>query len=226
MELLTNFSIEAAVQIALQELENDPSTQLRGTSTRSDRGPLQLGDLNTFTVAIDQFANRQSQWQHREKGNNSCSSKRCFHSDDKPRPLFFFVLRCYSFENTQRIRGKKEIHINQIKFWLFHYKMTTAVCQILRTLLLRKEKPTTSVTKWNNASRQELSKIERTRSDRREAQKRKAREIFQQVKCNKNHEHPYTQTLTIIFTNDKRKLLYKENGIHQLMRQVMPNASD
>ena len=27
MELLTNFSIEAAVQIALQELENDPSTQ-------------------------------------------------------------------------------------------------------------------------------------------------------------------------------------------------------
>ena len=34
MELLTNFSIEAAVQIALQELENDPSTQLRGTSTR------------------------------------------------------------------------------------------------------------------------------------------------------------------------------------------------
>ena len=40
MELLTNLSIEAAVQIALQELENDPSTQLRGTSTRSDRGPL------------------------------------------------------------------------------------------------------------------------------------------------------------------------------------------
>ena len=51
MELLTNFSIEAAVQIALQELENDPSTQLRGTSTRSDRGPIEPGDLNTFTIA-------------------------------------------------------------------------------------------------------------------------------------------------------------------------------
>ena len=74
--------------------------------------------------------------------------------------------------------------------------MTTAVCQILRTLLLRREKPTTSVTKWNNASRQELSKIERTRSDRREAQKQKAREIFEPA----------------------RKLLHNENGTHQLMR--------
>ena len=35
--------------------------------------------------------------------------------------------------------------MNQIKFWLFHYKMTTAVYQILRTLLLRKGKPTISV---------------------------------------------------------------------------------
>ena len=56
--------------------------------------------------------------------------------------------------------------------------MTTAVCQMLRTLLLRKEKPTTSVTEWANASRQELNNIERTRSDRQEAQKQKAREIF------------------------------------------------
>ena len=71
----------------------------------------------------------------------------------------------------------KEIHMNKIKFWLFHYKMTTAVCQILRTLLLRKEKPTTSVTEWANASRQELNNIERTRSDRQKGQKRKAREI-------------------------------------------------
>ena len=30
--------------------------------------------------------------------------------------------------------------MNQIKFWFFHYKMTTAVCQILRTFLFRKEK--------------------------------------------------------------------------------------
>ena len=49
---------------------------------------------------------------------------------------------------------------------------------MLRTLLLRKEKPTTSVTEWANASRQELNNIERTQSDRQEAQKRKVREIF------------------------------------------------
>ena len=61
--------------------------------------------------------------------------------------------------------------------------MTTAVCQILRTstLLLRKEKPTVSVTEWANASRQELSNIERTRSDRQQAQKWKAREIFDHI---------------------------------------------
>ena len=35
--------------------------------------------------------------------------------------------------------------MNQIKFWLFHYKMTTEVYQILRALLLRKGKPTISV---------------------------------------------------------------------------------
>ena len=70
------------------------------------------------------------------------------------------------------------IRIHQIKFWFFHYKMTTAVCQILRTLLLRKEKLTTSVTEWANASKEELKNIERRRSDRQEAQKRRAREIF------------------------------------------------
>ena len=44
--------------------------------------------------------------------------------------------------------------------------------------LLSKEKPTTSVTEWANASKQEFNNIERTRSDRQEAQKEKAREIF------------------------------------------------
>ena len=73
------------------------------------------------------------------------------------------------------------IRIHQIKFWLFPYKMTTAVCQILRTLLLRKEKLTTSVTEWANASRQEFNNIERRRSDRQEAQKRRAREIFDHI---------------------------------------------
>ena len=68
--------------------------------------------------------------------------------------------------------------MNQIKFWFFHYKMTTAVYQILRTLLFRKEKPTISVTERVNTSRQEFGFIERTRS---EAQKRKAREIFDHI---------------------------------------------
>ena len=68
--------------------------------------------------------------------------------------------------------------MNQIKFWFFHYKMTTAVYQILRTLLLRNEKPTISVTERVNTSRQEFGNIERTRS---EAQKRKAREIFDHI---------------------------------------------
>ena len=71
--------------------------------------------------------------------------------------------------------------MNQIKFWLFPYKMTTAVCQILRPLPLRKEKPTTSVAEWASASIQELSNIERTQSERQEAQKRKAQEIFDHI---------------------------------------------
>ena len=68
--------------------------------------------------------------------------------------------------------------MNQIKFWLFHYKMTTAVYQILRTLLLRKGKPTISVIEWANASRLGLRYNDRTRSDRQEAQKRKVSETL------------------------------------------------
>ena len=60
----------------------------------------------------------------------------------------------------------------------FITKWQQQFAKFLRTLLLRKEKPTTSVTEWANASRQELNNIERTRSDRQEAQKQKAREIF------------------------------------------------
>lgn len=68
--------------------------------------------------------------------------------------------------------------MNQIKFWLFHYKMTTAVYQILRTLLLRKGKPTVSVIEWANASRLGLRYNDRIRSDRQEAQKRKVSETL------------------------------------------------
>ena len=89
-----------------------------------------------------------------------------------------FVLRYHSLENIWRIRGRKEIHMNQIKFLLFHNKMTTAVCQILRTLLLRKGKPTISVIEWANTSRPRLRSNDRTRSDRQEAQKRKVPETL------------------------------------------------
>ena len=68
--------------------------------------------------------------------------------------------------------------MNQIKFWLFHYKMTTAVCQILRTLLLRKGKPTISVIEWPNAPRLGLLYNDRTRFDQQEAQKRKVPETL------------------------------------------------
>ena len=37
------------------------------------------------------------------------------------------------------------------------------------------------MTEWTNATRQELSNIERTRSDRQQAQKRKVREIFDHI---------------------------------------------
>ena len=74
--------------------------------------------------------------------------------------------------------GRKEIHMNQIKFWLFYYKMTTEVCQILRTLLLRKGKPTISVIEWANASRLRLRYNDRKQSDQREAQKRKVPETL------------------------------------------------
>ena len=68
--------------------------------------------------------------------------------------------------------------MNQIKFLLFHNKMTTAVYQILRTLLLRKGKPTISVIEWANASRLGLRYNDRIRSDRQEAQKRKVSETL------------------------------------------------
>ena len=74
--------------------------------------------------------------------------------------------------------GRKEIYMNQIKFWLFYYKMTTAVYQILRTLLLRKGKPTISVIEWANASRLRLRYNDRKRSDQQEAQKRKVPETL------------------------------------------------
>ena len=74
--------------------------------------------------------------------------------------------------------GRKEIHMNQIKFWLFYYKMPKAVCQILRTLLLRKGKPTVSVIEWANASRLRLRYNDRKRSDQQEAQKRKVPETL------------------------------------------------
>ena len=74
--------------------------------------------------------------------------------------------------------GRKEIYMNQIKFWLFYYKMTTAVCQILRTLLLRKGKPTISVIEWANASRLRLRYNDRKRSDQQETQKRKVPETL------------------------------------------------
>ena len=74
--------------------------------------------------------------------------------------------------------GRKEIHMNQIKFWLFYYKITTAVCQNLRTLLLRKGKPTISVIEWANASRLRLRYNDRKRSDQQETQKRKVPETL------------------------------------------------
>ena len=73
---------------------------------------------------------------------------------------------------------RKEIYMNQIKFWLFYYKMTTAVYQILRTLLLRKGKPTISVIEWANASRLRLRYNDRKRSDQQETQKRKVPETL------------------------------------------------
>ena len=75
----------------------------------------------------------------------------------------------------------KEIHINQVLAFSLqnccHLNDNSSLSNF-NTLLLRKEKPTISVTEWANASRQELNNIERTRSDRQEAQKRRAREIF------------------------------------------------
>ena len=46
---------------------------------------------------------------------------------------------------------------------------------------------------------------------------------FKQFKCKRNHVRQFTQTLTIIFPNDKRKLLNNENEwgpMHQIKRKM------
>ena len=45
---------------------------------------------------------------------------------------------------------------------------------------------------------------------------------FKQFKCNRNHVRQFTQTLNIIFPNDKRKLLDNENVTYSLIWQVGP----
>ena len=49
---------------------------------------------------------------------------------------------------------------------------------------------------------------------------------FKQFKCNRNHVRQFSQTLTIIFPNDKRKLLENENVTYSLIWQVGANAPD
>ena len=49
---------------------------------------------------------------------------------------------------------------------------------------------------------------------------------FKQFKCNRNHVRQFTQTLNIIFPNDKRKLLDNENVTYSLIWQVGANAPD
>ena len=52
MELLTNFFDRGSCINSFTEAGERPLlTRLHGTSTRSDRGPLEPGDLNTFTIA-------------------------------------------------------------------------------------------------------------------------------------------------------------------------------
>ena len=40
---------------------------------------------------------------------------------------------------------------------------------------------------------------------------------FKQFKCNRNHVRQFTQSLTITFPNDKRKLLDNENVTYSLI---------
>ena len=49
---------------------------------------------------------------------------------------------------------------------------------------------------------------------------------FKQFKCNRNHVRPFTQSLTITFPNDKRKLLDNENVTYSLIRQVGANEKE
>ena len=53
MELLTNFFDRGSCINSFTETGKRPQpTRLQGTSTRSDRGPLDPGDLNTFTMEM------------------------------------------------------------------------------------------------------------------------------------------------------------------------------
>ena len=45
---------------------------------------------------------------------------------------------------------------------------------------------------------------------------------FKQFKCNRNHVRQFTQSLTITFPNDKRKLSDNENVTYSLIWQVGP----
>ena len=49
---------------------------------------------------------------------------------------------------------------------------------------------------------------------------------FKQFKCNRNHVRQFTQSLTITFPNDKRKLLDNENVTYSLIRQVGANGKE
>ena len=49
---------------------------------------------------------------------------------------------------------------------------------------------------------------------------------FKQFKCGRNHVRQFTQSLTITFPNDKRKLLDNENVTYFLILQVGANAPD
>ena len=61
---------------------------------------------------------------------------------------------------------------------ILSYFIVISLITIIRTLLLRKGKPTISVIEWANASRLGLRYNDRTRSDQQEAQKRKVPETL------------------------------------------------
>ena len=71
---------------------------------------------------------------------------------------------------------------------ILSYFIVISLITIIRTLLLRKGKPTISVIEWANASRLGLRYNDRTRSDQQEPQKRKVPETldFSQAVVDKN----------------------------------------